>query len=88
MLMALFNDVREVDDRNRRPTRPLLSGESRLCRRNLSWFLSVITIRGTAMIKISPPRSSTSCGTRARPELIMMNSSILLSLALLAHLLA
>jgi len=23
MLMALFNDVREVDDRNRRPTRPL-----------------------------------------------------------------
>ena len=36
MLMALFNDVREVDDRNRRPTRPLLSGESGLCRQNLS----------------------------------------------------
>ena len=68
MLMALFNDVREVDDRNRRPTRPLLSGESRLCRRNLSWFRSVITVRGTAMITI--------------------NSSILLSLAFLAHLLA
>ena len=28
-------------------------GESGLCRRNVSWFRSVITIRGTAMITMN-----------------------------------
>jgi|SRR5689334_16141416 len=42
------------------------SGGLGLCRRNLSWFRTLITVRGTAMTKISPPSSPVS---RVRPTL-------------------